>query len=91
MDFFEGYEREGDQLLSGKRVGGTPFFGHEKENKDILGIFWHFVEQKVPIYSKIAQNGSFESLKSVFSYFIQFTRFDFIIFLPILVDFLRVK
>jgi hypothetical protein len=52
----------GGRPFSGEWVGGHPFFSQEKEKIDNLGKFWHFVAQKVPYYSKIAQNsllGSF--------------------------------
>jgi hypothetical protein len=45
----------GSVFFRRKGRGGTPFFRQKKENIDILGNLGHFVFQKVPKYSKIAQ------------------------------------
>jgi hypothetical protein len=78
MVYFKGgMEGEGGRPFSGERVGGYPFFIREKENIDILGTFVHVVSQKVPKYSKIAQNSLLANLSI-------FCRFGLIFYLEII-------
>jgi hypothetical protein len=70
MALLGGYERVGGSaFFRRKGRGETPFFIQEKENIYIFGSFGHFVAQKVPKYSKMAQNSLLGSFLSVLSYF----------------------